>query len=84
MRVSLQYDQLEGLAAWARKRGWKSEDTVGKDEVLRLRDGRACAIFARKGKRTEIMVWGESDKLATAYTRWLADQEAKAPKAAQA
>lgn len=74
MRVSLQYDQLDALTAWARKRGWKSEATVGKDEVLRLRDGRQCAIFARKGNRPEVMVWGESEKLAKAFTRWLADQ----------
>jgi hypothetical protein len=77
MRVSLQYDQLEGLVAYARKRGWKSEATVGKDEILRLRDGRSCAIFARKGNRPEVMVWGESEKLAKSYTRWLAEQEAR-------
>lgn len=64
------HSRLDELKEWARRQGWKPEDTTGALEVLRLRRGRQCAIFHhKKTKDVFLTVWGDSEKLARDFLR---------------
>ena len=83
-RGLIHFNQLPALAEWAKKRGWSEEPVQGEFEVLRLRNGRQCAIFHRKSAAKEhVTVWGESERLGREFTRWAKQrEEAIAQKAA--
>jgi hypothetical protein len=70
-RGLLHFSQVDALTEWAAKRGWKQEPTKADFEVLRLRNGKQCAIFHRKSLAKEhLTVWGDSERLAREFVRW--------------
>jgi len=78
-RGHLHFNQIDALSNWAKSRGWRREECSGNYEVLRLRNGKQCAIFHRKHATKEhLTVWGDSEKLVRQYVRWKAEQDAPA------
>lgn len=76
-RGLLHFNQIDALTDWAKARGWKQEPIAGDYEVLRLRNGKQCAIFHHKHAAKEhLTVWGDSEKLAKQFVRWKSDREA--------
>lgn len=75
-RGLLHFSQISALTEWAKRRGWKEEPTKDTYEVLRLRQGKQCAIFHRKSEAKEhVTVWGESERLAREFMRWNKQRE---------
>jgi len=74
-RGLIHFNHLPLLSAWAQERGWKEEPVKDLYEVLRLRNGKQCAIFHKKHAAHEhVTVWGDSEKLGRQFIRWLAEQ----------